>query len=72
VDAAFRSCPVVALPGYSRPLIRVRDYLALIEASTFDGRRRVRWPEGRAASRTPSRCNATRPSLNLRSLRPRR
>ena len=27
--------PVVALPGYSRPLIRVRDYLALIDRSTF-------------------------------------
>jgi hypothetical protein len=24
---------VVALPGYSRPLIRVRDYLALLEES---------------------------------------
>ena len=35
VDAVFRACPVVALPGYSRPLIRVADYLALIEASTY-------------------------------------
>ena len=25
VDAVFRHCPVVAFPGYSRPLIRVAD-----------------------------------------------
>ncbi len=42
VDAVFRACPVVALPGYSRPVIRVRDYQALLERSTFDGRTRVR------------------------------
>jgi hypothetical protein len=41
VDAVFRAVPVVALPGYSRPVIRVRDYLALLEASTYD-RSRVR------------------------------
>ena len=41
-DAVFRACPVVALPGYSRPVIRVRDYQALLERSTFDGRTRVR------------------------------
>lgn len=35
VDAVFRACPVVALPGYSRPLIRVTDYRELIEASTY-------------------------------------
>jgi hypothetical protein len=39
VDAVFRAVPVVALPGYSRPVIRVRDYLALLEASTYDGSR---------------------------------
>jgi hypothetical protein len=42
VDAVFRACRIVALPGYSRPLIRVRDYLALLEASTHDGRTTVR------------------------------
>ncbi len=42
VDAIFRSCPIVALPGYSRPVIRVRDYLALLDESTLDGRSRVR------------------------------
>ena len=26
VDAVFRALPVVVLPGYSRPLIRVQDY----------------------------------------------
>ncbi len=39
VDAVFRALPVVALPGYSRPLIRVADYRALLEASTYRGDR---------------------------------
>jgi hypothetical protein len=42
VDAIFRACPIVSLPDYSRPLIRVADYLALLEQHTFDGRSRVR------------------------------
>jgi hypothetical protein len=42
VDAVFRACPVIVLPGYSRPVVRVRDYLALLDESTFDGRTRVR------------------------------
>jgi hypothetical protein len=42
VDAVFRACPIVALPGYSRPVIRVRDYLALLANSTHDGRTSVR------------------------------
>ena len=39
VDAVFRACPVVVFPGYSRPLIRVTDYLEFIEASTYRGDR---------------------------------
>ena len=39
VDAVFRELPVVALPGYSRPLVRAEDYLALIERSTYAGDR---------------------------------
>lgn len=39
VDAVFRAIAagpgIVTLPGYRRPLIRVRDYLALLERSTF-------------------------------------
>jgi hypothetical protein len=35
VDAIFRALPVVALPGYSRPMIRVDDYLELVERNTF-------------------------------------
>ena len=35
VDAVFRALDVVRLPGYSRPLIRVEDYLRLIEDCTF-------------------------------------
>jgi hypothetical protein len=26
VDAVFRALPVVVLPGYSRPMVRVSDY----------------------------------------------
>ena len=39
VDAVFRALPVVVLPGYSRPLVRVADYLELVERSTYDGSR---------------------------------
>jgi hypothetical protein len=46
VDSVFRVCPIVALPGYSRPLIRVADYLDLIRANTYDGRTSVRSPGG--------------------------
>jgi len=39
VDAVFRAVPVVVLPGYSRPLVRVSDYLELIQRSTYSGDR---------------------------------
>jgi hypothetical protein len=42
VDAIFRACPTIVLPGYSRPVIRVADYLELIRERTFNGRDRVR------------------------------
>lgn len=35
VDAAFRACPVVVLPGYSRPMVRAEDYLELVERFTY-------------------------------------
>jgi hypothetical protein len=35
IDAIFRACPVAAVPGYSRPLIYVRDYLDVMERNTF-------------------------------------
>jgi hypothetical protein len=35
VDSVFRALDVVLLPGYSRPLIRVRDYLQLLEDCTY-------------------------------------
>jgi len=35
VDAVFRALPVVALPGYSRPMIRAEDYLAHVEQHTY-------------------------------------
>jgi hypothetical protein len=39
IDAVFRECPVVALPGYARTLIKASDYLELLEACTFSGDR---------------------------------
>jgi hypothetical protein len=42
VDAVFRACPVLVLDGYSRPLLKVADYLAYLERCTHDGRTRVR------------------------------
>ena len=35
VDAVFRMLPIVALPGYSRPMIRVEQYLDLVEQYTY-------------------------------------
>lgn len=35
VDAVFRALPVVAFPGYSRPMIRAQDYLRLAEEYTY-------------------------------------
>jgi hypothetical protein len=35
VDAVFRALPVVALPGYSRPLIRAEQYLEFVEQHTY-------------------------------------
>jgi hypothetical protein len=35
VDAVFRELPVVVLPGYSRPLVRASDYLAMLEDCTY-------------------------------------
>ena len=39
VDAIFRACPVVSLPGYSRPLIRVADFTAFLDEHTYRGDR---------------------------------
>jgi hypothetical protein len=39
VDAVFRACPTVALPGYSRPLVRAEDYLELVSENTYRGDR---------------------------------
>ena len=35
VDTIVRRCPVVAIPGYRRPVIVVRDYLAFLEENTY-------------------------------------
>ena len=48
IDAIFRGCPVVALPGYSRPLIRVADFRAFLAQHTYAGDR-VRLAESQRA-----------------------
>jgi hypothetical protein len=35
IDAVFRQCPNVLIPGYSRPLIRVADYLRHVDGWTY-------------------------------------
>ena len=35
IDAVFRALPVVALPGYSRPLIRAEEYHELVDEHTY-------------------------------------
>jgi hypothetical protein len=35
VDAIFRGCDVVSIPGYSRPLIRVADFRAFLAEHTY-------------------------------------
>jgi hypothetical protein len=39
VDAVFRALSVIVMPSYSRPLVRVTDYLELLERSTYAGDR---------------------------------
>lgn len=39
IDAIFRALPTVHLPGYSRPMVRVEDYLLLVERCTYAGDR---------------------------------
>jgi hypothetical protein len=35
IDVVFRECPIIVLPGYKRPMVRVEAYLALLEGSTY-------------------------------------
>jgi hypothetical protein len=41
IDSIFRQLDVVVFPGSSRPHVRVKDYLELVERSIY-GDRRVR------------------------------
>jgi hypothetical protein len=35
VDAIFGAVPVISITGYSRPVIRVADYLAYLDDHTY-------------------------------------
>ena len=39
VDAIVRGCPAVAIPGYSRTVVLVRDYQTFLAEHTFRGDR---------------------------------
>jgi hypothetical protein len=39
IDAVFRACPVIAIEGYSRPLVKVADFNQLLTESTYNGDR---------------------------------
>jgi hypothetical protein len=39
IDAVFRELDPVVLAGYSRPMVRVDEYLDLLERSTYRGDR---------------------------------
>jgi hypothetical protein len=51
IDSVFRALDVVILPGYTRSMIRVEDYLELIEDCTY-GDDRVH-PVGNMANTHP-------------------
>jgi len=52
IDAIFRACPVESWPGYSRPMIRVGDFLDLRLRCTYDGSRVRPSPSGVGAARS--------------------
>jgi hypothetical protein len=35
IDAIWRGCPMIILPGTRRPVLRVEDYLAYLEEHTY-------------------------------------
>jgi hypothetical protein len=35
IDAIWRACPMIVLPGTRRPVLRVEDYLAWLEEHTY-------------------------------------
>jgi hypothetical protein len=39
VDFVFRTCPTVHFAGVRRPFVQVKDYILLIEQSTYRGDR---------------------------------
>jgi hypothetical protein len=39
VDAIFRVCPVISIPGYSRPLVSAADFRAFLAEYTYAGDR---------------------------------
>ena len=55
IDAIWRSCPMVILPGARRPVLRVEDYLAYLEEHTFRNEQpRVRPPFEPLAGPSPT------------------
>ena len=61
IDAIFRGCDVIALPGYTRPLITVGAYRDYLERSTYVAAV-VCVSSGRPAAAAPNRGGRVRKS----------
>ena len=38
IAAVWKDCPVFQPPSFARPLVRVEDFLAFVEANSYDDR----------------------------------
>ena len=54
IDAIWRACPVVVLPGTRWPVLRVEDYLAYLEQHNLPQRAAACTPAVSAARRAPA------------------
>jgi hypothetical protein len=71
VDSVFRALPTVHFEGYTRPMVRVEDYLRLVEERTFDGRTAVLPPSVGQAIIPGAQTSARRRSQQTTALRTR-
>jgi hypothetical protein len=55
IDAIWRACPMIILPGTRRPVVRVDDYLAYLDAHTYRNEQpRIRPPFEPLAGPSPT------------------
>jgi hypothetical protein len=71
IDAIWRACPMIILPGTRRPVLRVEDYLAYLEEHTYrNDQPRVRSPFGPLAGASPTELANQRRGHEGRGQRP--